>query len=272
MQHNPQLTLITPYRDRLPHLTNQLAWWERCSLQATVEWMVIEVTPQPSRQLQTLLEQHSVQYTHMPCEGPFHKTRALNLGLAQAKGELVAAFDVDLIPLGNTLARHCWLALRSPDFLVTGYRLMAQSETVNLAALTALEVAVSQASLGPEDQPTALLKHLIKGERFGVMPLFWRDRLLSIQGWDEAYIGWGAEDQDVIERYLLADRLVNHAADEPSSGTSALCRCHELTYLHLQHGPAANWNNAALLNQNRAHYYRTQAQRKNDAPDNSFKL
>ncbi len=73
------------------------------------------------------------------------------------------------------------------------------------------------------------------------MPLFRHDRLLSVDGWDEAFIGWGAEDQDMIERYLSTDQ--------------ALCRCPELTYLHLRHKPADDWNSTKWTERNRAHYY-----------------
>ena len=235
-----RLTLITPYRDRPHHLTNQLAWWKTYALRQSVEWIVVEVTAEPSNNLQQMLFQHQVRYCHLSCEGPFHKTRALNLGLKHSTGALVAAFDVDLIPLGETLERHCLLAEKSPYLLVTGYRLMAQTETVDLGKL---DQALDEATLGPEDQPSALRKHLLKGERFGVMPLFGRDRLLYIGGWDEAFIGWGAEDQDVIERYLTPEQT--------------LCRCHELTYLHLKHGEASSWNCKRLTALNRAYYYRT---------------
>ena len=235
-----KLSLITPYRDRLSHLQTQLAWWQQFPYKEAVEWMVIELTAEPSKEIKAQLLQQSVQYAHLPCEGAFHKTKALNLGLSQTTGELVAAFDVDLIPLNNTLMKHCELAAASPKLLVTGYRLMAQSETVDVTKLAA---AAEVAALGPEDQPSALRKYLLKGERFGVMPLFERDRLQAIQGWDEAYIGWGAEDQDLMERYLRDDRF--------------LCRCPDLTYLHLQHGPAKGWNSEALTEQNRAYYYAT---------------
>ncbi len=237
-----RLTLITPYRDRLQHLTNQLAWWKTCALKQPIEWIVVEVTAEPSNSLQQMLLQHQVRYCHLSCEGPFHKTRALNLGLKHSTGALVAAFDVDLIPLGKTLERHCLLAEKSPYLLVTGYRLMAQTETIDLGKLAQ---ALDEATLGPEDQPSALRKHLLKGERFGMMPLFERDRLLCIGGWDEAFVGWGAEDQDVIERYLTPEQT--------------LCRCHELTYLHLKHSDAAGWNCETLTARNRAHYYRTRA-------------
>ena len=237
-----QLTLITPYRDRLSHLKNQLAWWTKVQLQQTVEWVVVHLLPdfdQSANLVQQLCEQHQVRYLSLDSPNVFHKTKALNLALQQARGEWIAAFDVDLLPVGDTLVRHCQLAQNSPDFLVTGYRLMAASETVDLAQMAS---ALEDSTLGPEDQPTALRKYLLKAERFGVMPLFCRDRLLAIGGWDEAFVGWGAEDQDVIERYLQVHQ--------------SLCRCPDLVYLHLQHRPAKGWNCEQLTAQNRDRYYR----------------
>jgi hypothetical protein len=242
-----QLTLITPYRDRLPHLNTQLTWWQTYPHKHNLQWIVVELTPTPTPELQTLLASHQVQYRHLPSGEAFHKTKALNLALNLATGNRVAAFDVDLIPLGQTLQRHYWLAEKSPYLLITGYRLMASTPTVDIAhlnnAMPMAGFAIAQATLGPEDQPTALRKYLLNGERFGIMPMFSRDRLLAIGGWDETYIGWGAEDQDLIERYLTPEQT--------------LCRCHELTYLHLHHDPAPGWNDDQLTAQNRAYYYRT---------------
>jgi N-terminal domain of galactosyltransferase len=240
MSNNPALTLITPYRDRVAHLQTQLEWWRRLPDRENHQWIVIELTAEPSIELVDLLNQNQITYVHLPSPGLFHKTKALNLGLKQAAGQWIAPFDVDLIPLGQTLQRHLALAQRSPQFLVTGYRLMAETATVDLDNL---ELVLEQATIGPEDQPTALRKHLLQGECFGVMPIFEHDRLAKIGGWDEQFIGWGAEDQDLIERYLHPER--------------AICRCPELCYLHLHHGPAAGWNEAALTENNRDYYYRT---------------
>lgn len=246
MSHNPALTLITPYRDRSAHLANQLEWWQRLPDRENYQWIVIELAATPTIELANALALHHITYVHLDCAGPFHKTKALNLGLEQSLGQWIAPLDVDLIPLGQTLQRHLFLAERSPQFLVTGYRLMAATETVdweNWDQAANWDQVLNHATIGPEDQPTALHKHLLQGERFGVMPMFARDRLQAIGGWDEQFIGWGAEDQDVIERYLSPDR--------------AICRCTELCYLHLHHGPAANWNDATLTAQNRSHYYQT---------------
>jgi N-terminal domain of galactosyltransferase len=239
-----RLSLITPYADRWPHLLTQLDWWESIADQSWLDWIIVEVTPEPSIELQKRLESHPIKYLHLPGSGPFHKTKALNLGLQQAQGEWIAAFDVDLLPIGDTLDRHFQLAQQSPHFLVTGYRLMAASATIDRQTLDA---SLAAATIGPEDQPTALRKQLLKGERFGVMPLFERSRLQAIGGWDETFIGWGAEDQDVIERYLASGQ--------------AMCRVAELVYLHLQHDDAPNWNSPALTARNRAHYYQMQQRR-----------
>jgi hypothetical protein len=242
-----RLSLITPYADRWPHLLTQLDWWQSIADQSWLDWIVVEVTPEPSIDLQRQLEAHRVQYRHLPCTGPFHKTKALNLGLQQSQGDWIVAFDVDLIPIGDTLDRHWQLAMNSPQFLVTGYRLMAATATVDI---NHLETAIAAATIGPEDQPTALRKQLLKGECFGVMPLFERRRLQAIGGWDERFIGWGAEDQDAIERYLTP--------------AQSICRVPELVYLHLQHDAAPNWNDAALTVRNREYYYHRQQQRNDD--------
>jgi predicted glycosyltransferase involved in capsule biosynthesis len=239
-----RLSLITPYADRLPHLLTQLDWWQSIDDKSWLDWIIVEVTAEPSIELAQLLKSQQVKYAHLSCTGAFHKTKALNLGLQQAQGDWIAAFDVDLIPIGDTLDRHWQLAMNSPQLLVTGYRLMAATATVDM---NDLDTAIADATIGPEDQPTALRKQLLKGECFGVMPLFERKRLRSIGGWDETFIGWGAEDQDTIERYLTAEK--------------SLCRVAELVYLHLHHDAAPHWNDAALTAQNRAHYYQKQAAR-----------
>lgn len=233
------VSLVTVYRRRNLHLQTLRRWWQQFRPQHPhYEWIVIEADSQPSPGLAEALQQQHIQYHFLPNSGTLHKTRALNLGLQLAQGKYVAPLDVDLVPMGDTLVHHHHLAALSDQLLMTGYRLMSQHTDLGMHQLAE---AIAQATVAPEDQPTALRKHLLQGEKFGVMPFFRRQRLVDIQGWDEAFVGWGAEDQDLIERYL--------------GDTGALCRSPELVYLHLHHDADPQWSETAIIAANRQHYY-----------------
>lgn len=233
-------SLITIYRNRTQHLQTQLTWWQtqRGSLSQDYEWIVVEANADPSPGLQEQLASLGVRYVHMQNPGILHKTKALNLGLQCAQGDYLAPFDVDLIPLGQTLQQQLHLATLSPAMLITGYRLMSPYSTIEIGQI---DQSLAEATTAPEDQPTALRKHLLQGERFGVMPFFQCDRLRAIQGWDEGFIGWGAEDQDLLERYL--------------GDTGYFCRSPQLVYLHLHHEAEAHWREDKIVAANRRKYY-----------------
>ncbi len=236
-----QLSLIITYRQREEHLKTQLAWWRTQaseSLLSLCEIILIELDCIPSAWILPEIINLPVSYNYLPIGGTFHKTKALNLGLSLAQGQWVAAFDVDCIPYGDTLVRHLKMAQLSPQMLVTGYRMMCDTPNLDFAQNLAI---IEQSQVAPEDKPTALFKHLTQQERFGVLPLFQSQRLIEIGGWDERFIGWGAEDQDIIERYLGEDRY--------------FCRSPELIYIHLAHPPDNNWSESYWIEQNRQHYY-----------------
>lgn len=234
-----KLSLLVTYRRREAHLKNLLNWWKaHPEVAQFCEVILIELDQVPTDWVQRLSGIHSIRYAFCLCKGAFHKTQALNQGLGIAQGEWVAPFDVDLIPIGDALMQHLRIAAASPALLVTGYRVMTASETVDV---NQLDVELAQSAIAPEDMPTALWKHLVRGERFGVVPFFRRDRLTQIGGWDEVFVGWGGEDQDIIERYLGRDYH--------------LCRCPDLVYLHLWHDRDPQWMEPHFIEQNRHHYY-----------------
>jgi predicted glycosyltransferase involved in capsule biosynthesis len=173
------------------------------SLLSLCEIILIELDCLPSAWILPEITNLPVSYNYLPIGGTFHKTKALNLGLSLAQGQWVAAFDVDCIPYGDTLVRHLKMAQLSAQMLVTGYRMMCDTPNLDFAQNLAI---IEQFQVAPEDKPTALFKHLTQQERFGVVPLFQSQRLIEIGGWDETFIGWGAEDQDIVERYLGEDR------------------------------------------------------------------
>lgn len=237
------LTLLIPYRRRQASLLSLLKYLEINSFPQDwpeLQILLLEGDQSPSISIQSLAQHLGLEYQFLDVGATFHKTRLLNYGLSLVKTAYVAAYDVDLIPLHLTvLRRHLWLAGASPALLITGYRLMLSIESwPGYPALT--ELATS-AQIAPEDQPSALCKHLVANERFGVLPLFATERLQKIGGWDETFLGWGAEDQDVIERYLGNDLC--------------LCRVPELVYLHLAHPYPPDWYSSEGVERNRRYYY-----------------
>lgn len=243
-----RLSLIVIYRNREHHLKSQISWWKSQIANiglSDYEMLIIEADKNPSLWIQQEICGTSIQHHHLYCDGVLHKTKALNLGLRISQGFHIAPLDVDLIPIGDTLLKHLKLAETSPCLLITGYRIMSKLESV---APETIDQALEGSSVAPEDMPTALLKHLIHGERFGVLPMFNRERLVSLGGWDETFVGWGAEDQDLLERYLQNERF--------------LCRCPNLVYLHLYHEPELKWCEASLVEKNRAYYYHKKFTRK----------
>lgn len=241
------LTAIVTYRQRPHHLDMLLAWWtQRAStwLQRCCQVVVVEADAEPTPGLAKRLAALEMEYQFFENTGVFHKTRALNLGLQVSRGRFVTPWDVDLLPVGRSLNAHLQLAMQSSRLLVSGYRLMAAAETVEVDRI---DTVAQTAAVAAEDGASALHKHLTAGERFGVLPFLSADRVLKIGGWDEGFCGWGGEDQDLLERYLSDGRF--------------LCRCPDLLYLHLAHPRESNWTEDASIARNRQHYYLKMKQR-----------
>jgi GT2 family glycosyltransferase len=240
----PTLSLIVTYRDRREHLETFIEW---CTADAAYvggdrEVIFLEVDARPT-EARELASSAGFRYEFVECAGVFHKSRALNIGLAMARGKLVAPYDVDLVPLDNALERQARAALASPIMLLTSYRLLSRRKRVRLSDVRGV---AERGRIAAEDGKSALRKQLLTGQRFGHVPMFRREVLASIGGWDEEYLGWGAEDQDVIERYLVA-----------SGGL--LARVPDFVYLHLFHESTPLWNERELVEMNRRKYYASRA-------------
>lgn len=232
------LSLLIPYRNRPSHLKALFSWASQKEIinDPTFEIILIEQDSTPSAR--KICEAHNVKYIFRDDAGPFHKTHLLNMGLNNAKREYVTPFDIDLIPYSDSLQRHLRMAIKYNPAVITGYRLMCPQNELNYP-LREKEL-FNTSSVAPEDLPTAVYKQLAHKEKFGVLPIFLKSRLLSIKAWDEKFIGWGGEDQDVLERYL---------------GDSDFLRCPEIIYFHLNHNNDPHWKDESLIHKNRAHYY-----------------
>jgi hypothetical protein len=243
----PRLSLLSTFRGaaRLPHLQLMLRWLARLRTaeQCTdFELLLIEGDAQPT--VAALAAHYSwVRYHHLPQPARFHKPPLLNCAARLARGQFLMPFDVDLLPGAEVLGRHLALALESPRCLVAGYRVQlpalwaVDAELPPGAALAAgLDVEDGRV-LGPEDNPRALRKYLLRGERFGVCPCIPAAAYAAVGGMDEQFIGWGADDQDLIEKLCTQGLTLVRACD--------------FIYFHLPHEHEKTWTDPELIAANR---------------------
>jgi len=232
------VALIVPYRAREHHLACFTAWLRYAPpTERPREIVLVEASETPTTAARDAAETLDARLVNVPYDGVFHKSRMLNLGLAVTSAELVFPYDVDLVPIGDTFVRHVRVADAHRGLLFTGYRLMSRRDRVPMPVTEAI---AGEATMAVEDREISHRLHLLRGYRFGISPIFERRRLTAIGGWDEEYRGWGAEDQDLIDRYL-------------ASGTHFV-RSPDFVYLHLHHDATAGWNDLRYVVANRDRY------------------
>lgn len=232
-----ELSLLIPFRGRRCHLKSVLPRIEQDDLVRSGKCEVIAIEADNKPHNKEYIESLGFRYYFMQSDGMFHKTALLNLGLENAKGEIVAPYDVDLVPhTPFTLTTHLNMALKNPDLLISGYHLKSTTESMELDD----EFDYDNLFTPPWFHPSFVKNMLLSGKRFGVVPFFNRQRLLKISGWDEHYIGWGSEDQDIIERYIEPGLQMIHSLD--------------LLYIHLWHEKNESWRESEYSYRNRKYY------------------
>ncbi|HEX8560191.1 MAG TPA: galactosyltransferase-related protein [Pyrinomonadaceae bacterium] len=244
----PRLSLLTAYRRRAAHLKVLLAWLDRLRAAerfTDFELILAEGDARPSAARRMAEGRAWVRYLHVPMSDVFHKAVLLNRAAAVARGQYRVIFDVDLLPAAGVLARHLTLASESPRCLVAGYRvqLPGMLDARRLPAPAALFGGLDvhdESLLCLEDDPFSTREYLVDGQRFGVCPYFPAGVFDALGGLHEGYVGWGCEDQDLIERVC--------------AGGLTLVRSYDLLYFHLPHGREPGWRDASLTAANRRRY------------------
>lgn len=233
------LSLIVAYRNRPEQLQSLLNWFPEAVKRSggNLELIIVESSLAPSLDRTALPT--PIHYQHLEESGPFNKSRLLNIGFALATGEFVTSFDVDLFPHNLSFETHLRLARQSEILLVAGYRLITSFRSFSVEQLSRVQAT---AKIARENLHEGFLQdQLLNKHRFGVVPFFKREIINSIGGWDEHYVGWGGEDQDIIHRYLANDRFLLTSPD--------------CLYLHLEHGHVTDWNDGELTRKNREYLY-----------------
>ena len=191
-------------------------------------------TEDTARLVQAMARDFPVPLTHVWQEDlGFRAGAARNRACAQASGDYLVFIDGDCVPLPDFVGEHKRFA--EPGWFVAGNRVLLSE------AFTAQ--ALAQACPLHQRSPWQWLKARLKGHINRWTPLLhaangawrkrapkrwqgartcnlavWRDDFVQVNGFDEAYAGWGHEDAD------LAVRLLRHGTQRKDGrfGTAVL--------------------------------------------------
>lgn len=241
----PIFSFISTCFHRSAHLLAQADWlharWNASASNKCWEHIVVCDSMARDQLNSTDLGYRPTMYVQ-PYEAPFPKARLLNLAATKASGRYLVPMDVDLLPLFETE-----FLLRNQELfnncVFSGYRLNCSQEALPLGK----SISKREVETCPEDGSSALKTQLLAKERFGVGPIVGREVFLKTGGYDEQFRGWGAEDQDLIERVCIHQ--------------GPLVRSPDYVWLHMDHGVSAGWNDHFLIDRNRERYAKVRAER-----------
>ena len=141
----------------------------------------------------------------------FRLARSRNRAIAAARGEYIIVVDGDLVLHEHFIADHK-LAARRGSF-IQGVRLLTEPAAA-AAILREGRMEVGVFAHGIRRRRHAIrnrvLSRLLFGERTGQRAIrgcnqaYWKDDLLRVNGFNEAFVGWGREDNEIAARLYNA--------------------------------------------------------------------
>jgi GT2 family glycosyltransferase len=166
----------------------------------------------------------------------FRRARILNLAIAQAASAYLVFLDGDTVAHPAFVADH--LKLARPGTFVQGHRALIEQVGAGFFGLGEFTADRRKALLRRQLRglkhayrwPKAICRYRsgLRGIR-GCNLAIWRDDLIRVNGYNEAFTGWGREDSE------LAVRLMNAGVRRLDVRGRALC-------YHLWHPPASRAN------------------------------
>jgi glycosyltransferase involved in cell wall biosynthesis len=163
----------------------------------------------------------------------FRRARILNQAIARAQADYLVFLDGDTIPHPRFIADH--RRLQRGGSFIQGHRALIKERAASSFGLAEFSAdrrrAFWQGQLSGWKHsfrwPWPLVRHRqdLRGIR-GCNLALWRNDLLRVNGYNEAFVGWGREDSE------LAVRLMNQGVRRYDARGWALC-------YHLWHPPAS---------------------------------
>lgn len=241
MQSPPAITLVINTFNQPDYLARVLAAVAGQSSSAAELLLADDGSEAPTRELfarWSAEQKFRTAHLWQAHEG-FRRAHILNQSVAAARGDYLVFLDGDTVPHPDFIADHRAAARRG--FFVQGHRALVGQKAAAWFGKNNVRTdrrhAVFQGQISGLKNafrwPVAVRK--IKGDLRGVRGCnlaVWRDDLVRVNGYNEAFTGWGREDSE------LAVRLMNAGVRRLDLRGRALC-------FHLWHPPASRDNLAA---------------------------
>jgi len=248
------VSIVIPFYKRLEHLRCCLDSLSLCAKDFDEVVVSDDGSDQGTvNQLHEMIKKYafSVKYVWQPKKG-FRVAAARNNGIRHAKGEYLIFLDCDLLVLPGTIKHH--LSLARKGRFVAGHCKYLGEDRSNAVMQSPISPEILEKHYGqiPEREIIKTHRRFIKRTiliRFGLLShrkqslgghfSIYREDIERVNGYDESYVGWGGEDED------LGIRLVKAGIYGRSGirGARALHMWHpkELGEKHWEQGPNVNY-------------------------------
>lgn len=180
MSYQPSFTFIIGYRhkiDRLNNLRRTLDWLNGFS---GAQIILVEQDKHSKISHMSLKCQHIFVKSKMP----YNRSWAFNIGLKNAKSNVVVFGDSDII--------------MNPDDFINGLKATSEYDMVSpytsVLDLTPEETTMSLDRIIKIDRPGRGETDNQKINISGGIAIFRKDAIYKIGGWSEDFVGWGGED------------------------------------------------------------------------------
>lgn len=159
---------------------------------------------------------YPLQHVWQKDEG-FQAAKIRNKAVLSAHNNYLIFLDGDCVPFPDFIEKHCLLA--EPDWFVSGHRLLLEKKFTQKILQELLPIY--------KDSSLQWLSHYFHRQSNRLFPLFrirlnklrklqakhwqgakscnlgvWKKDFVSVNGFDESFIGWGYEDSDLVIRLI----------------------------------------------------------------------
>lgn len=239
-------TLIVPYRNKPTALP---IWFKAVEAQDRANWQVIlvELSNAPTRDLPDWID-----HLWLDHPGTFSRAKALNAGVSRSAGDYITIVDIDcMMQPGHFQKIEAFYAIPENAQIKMSTRVRLLDKNTTYMALNKSDpYAHLLAKVFPDTerhQQLLLEEKIDYGKLLGNSHItISRDQYRELGGFDERYVGWGAEDTEFNSRFWK------------HYGTETVMAGGEMFHLWHERGQP-DYDSDAIIQANRARYHATQA-------------